>query len=174
MKVALFLTSLLGLTLSGCPAAPVTPVPAASTPALPPAPPWGVPPDPAERIKAAGLESMASESFVVHTHSHLDVFYNGAAVPVPANIGIGPGFISLLHTHRDSGVLHIESPKALTITLGQFFTEWNIPLTGAKAYVNGTEVPDAASVVLQDRQQITVIYGPAPATIPASYAGPWS
>lgn len=178
MKAALILAPLLALTLAGCPAPAGTPAGTSSVPVATvegvPAPPWPAPADPAARIKAAGLEAMAAESFVVHTHSHLDVFYNGAAVKVPAAIGIGTGFISPLHTHRETGVIHIESPKEQIITLGQFFTEWNVPLTGAKAYVNGAEVPDAAAVVLEDQQQITVIFGAAPATIPATYAGPWS
>jgi hypothetical protein len=133
-----------------------------------------LPPDPAERIKAAGLEAGATESIVVHIHSHLTVFYNGAAVTVPANIGIGQGFISPLHTHRDSGVMHVESPKEQVITVGQFFTQWNVPLGGATAYVNGTAAPDVAGIVLEDHQQITIIFGAPPTIMPTSYPGPWS
>jgi hypothetical protein len=138
-------------------------------------PPWPAPTDASARILAAGLEPLASEGSLVHYHAHLDVFYNGQPVLVPALVGIdmGQSRISALHTHQDSGVLHVESPKEQVITLGQFFTEWNVPLAGAKVYVEGKEVADGAAVALADHQQIAVVFGTPPAQVPASYAGAW-
>ncbi|MCU1449172.1 MAG: hypothetical protein JWP02_1342 [Acidimicrobiales bacterium] len=34
--------------------------------------------------------------------------------------------ISPLHTHDESGVLHVENDKERQITLGQLFTEWGV------------------------------------------------
>jgi hypothetical protein len=84
------------------------------------------------------------------------VFVNGAAVRVPAGIGINihdPGVhsslladgttayggiqrcaqpcISPLHTHDDSGILHTESSSPVPNRLGQFFIEWGVRLTPA-------------------------------------------
>ena len=41
--------------------------------------------------------------------------------------------IAALHTHDDSGVMHIESKQPRTYTLGEFFTEWNVPLNAPSA-----------------------------------------
>ena len=37
-----------------------------------------------------------------------------------------------LHTHASDGVIHIESPSARVYTLGNFFDEWNQPLSGTQ------------------------------------------
>jgi hypothetical protein len=117
-------------------------------------PSWPAPPNPLQLTVAAGLKPERAETLIHHVHSHLDVFVNGAAVRVPAGIGINihdPGVqsspladgttgyggiqrcaqpcISPLHTHDDSGILHTESPSPIPHRLGQFFIEWGVRLT---------------------------------------------
>jgi hypothetical protein len=84
----------------------------------------------AERIKAAGLPVLSMEGSAEHFHAHLDVFVDGKPVVVPAYIGFSfavtgqPNGISALHTHDESGIIHIEAPVAGdTYTLGQLLTE---------------------------------------------------
>jgi len=117
-----------------------------------PPPEWPAPPDPLERTRAAGLEPELREQLQVHRHSHLDVFFNGDRVTVPAGVGIdisdpgvqtfddpgGPAYggieecenpcISPLHTHDVTGILHTESTSDEFRTLGQFFVEWGVRL----------------------------------------------
>lgn len=164
----------LALGVAGCTGGTPTATQPSQSP-LPSPPPWAAPADPSARMKAAGLEPLASEGTLVHYHPHIDVFYNGQAVTVPANVGVDTEAhtISALHTHADSGVLHIESPKAQTITLGQFFTEWNVPLAGARVYLFGKPVDDPANLSLADHQEIAIVFGTAPATIPDAYNGAW-
>lgn len=78
------------------------------------------------RLRALGLAPLREEGQVVHIHQHLDLFVDGKQVTVPANIGIdaGGGFISDLHTHDTSGIMHVESPTQRSFTLGQFFAVW--------------------------------------------------
>ena len=122
----------------------------------PPSPgqvPWAAPTNPLELAASAGLQPETKETLHFHVHAHLDVFIDGSAVQVPAGIGINitdpnvqhgqwngdPAYggitgcaqpcISPLHTHDDSGVLHTESANSTPNRLGQFFTEWNVPLT---------------------------------------------
>lgn len=164
------LTLALGLLLTaGCqsPSAPIA--------GLPSPPPWAAPSDTEARIRAAGLEPLPEEAFVMHIHAHLSVFYNGQAVEVPAKIGIDgqDRFISALHTHAAMGVIHIESPTARDFTLGQFFTEWGVPLDGAKVYVSGQPVAETTGLVLTNDQVIAVVFGTPPATIPSTYTGRW-
>ena len=96
------------------------------------------------------------------------------------------GRISPLHSHDTSGVIHVESAqKSATYTLGQFFTEWHVPLAAdhvggltvdathhLKVYVNGTlYTGDPAALQLQAHQEIAVVYGTdaQTPTVPSSY-----
>lgn len=112
-------------------------------------PDWPAPDDPIERTTEAGLTPEVMEQLQTHRHSHLDVFVDGVAVPVPAGIGIDitdPGVrhfpdgsyggieecsdpcISPLHTHDETGIIHTEAAADALLTLGQFFTEWGVQL----------------------------------------------
>jgi hypothetical protein len=151
---------------------------------------WPAPADASAQVKAAGLPMLGAEGQVLHIHSHLDVFVDGKAVTVPAEIGIDEAKqqISPLHTHDPSGVVHIESPVKADFTLGEFMTEWHVPLSkdalgplktgGGKelhVYVNGKEqTGDPATVKLAAHEEIAIVYG-SPADkvkVPASYNWP--
>ena len=115
-----------------------------------------------------GVSSNDMEQVAFHVHAHLAIYVNGEQKLVPYGIGIvapyqlqtippgepaaGTSFVGggskfyWLHTHDESGVIHIESPAQKTYTLGQFFDEWGQqlgpnqvgPNTGkVTAYVNG-------------------------------------
>jgi hypothetical protein len=112
-------------------------------------PEWPAPDDPMERTAEAGLTPEVKEHLQTHRHSHLDVFVDGEAVPVPAGIGIDitdPGVkdfpdggyggieectnpcISPLHIHSEDGIIHTEAAADTLLTLGQLFTEWGVKL----------------------------------------------
>ena len=127
------------------------------------------------RLREIGLEPLREEGQVVHIHQHLDIWVDGEKVTVPESIGIdaGGGFISDLHTHDTTGIMHVESPTQQSFSLGQFFAVWGLPLSadcigslceqGAKqlrVWVNGNEVTaDPTRIVLAEHQQIAVAYG---------------
>lgn len=151
------------------------------------APPWNVPSDVTAEVHKAGLPMLGSEGTTEHIHVHLDILNNGQPVTVPQYVGIDEagGSISPLHTHDTTGVIHIESPKVSTFTLGQFFTEWNVTLDAnhlgglaagngntLRAYVNGKLVSgDPAAIVFHAHDEIALVYGPADAkvNVPSSY-----
>jgi hypothetical protein len=151
---------------------------------------WPAPADASARVKAAGLPMLGQEGQVLHIHSHLDVFVDGKAVTVPAEIGIDVAKqqISPLHTHDTSGVVHIESPVKTDFTLGEFMTEWNVPIgastlgplkTGGgkelHVYVNGKEqAGDPASLKLAAHDEIAVVYEASgdKVQVPSSYNWP--
>jgi hypothetical protein len=131
------------------------------------------------------------EGTAKHFHSHLDLFVNGQRTPVAANIGIDEtsGEMSELHTHDDSGILHIEAPTAdKTYTLGQLFSEWQVRLdatsigglkadanSAVRAYVDGKPVSgDPGRIELMPHQEIALFYGAKNAkfTPPSSYNWP--
>jgi hypothetical protein len=141
-----------------------------------------------DRLDAIGLPQLSAEGTVLHIHQHLDIFVNGQPVSVPADIGIPDSqqFISPIHVHDTSGVIHVESPVKQDFYLGQFFDVWGVKFTqnqlgGYQAssgnpltvYVNGTKYTgDPRQIKLQAHQEIAVVYGPAPATVPSTYAFP--
>ncbi len=138
-----------------------------------------------ENMQTAGLDVLSEEGSVMHIHEHLDLIINGNAVPIPAEIGIGTNFISPMHTHDITGVLHIESPVQKDFTLGQFFKEWGVAFddTHIDSYtadashqlivaVNGKPITNVANYVLQAHDEIEIWYGPTDTnpTLISSYA----
>jgi hypothetical protein len=143
------------------------------------------------RLTAIGLPALSAEGTAMHIHQHLDLFIDGVVASVPAGIGINEGanFISPIHVHDTTGIIHVESPKIETFTLGQFFDIWGVKFTqsciGAycadathslKIYVNGQPyTADPRTLALESHQEIAIVYGtPAesPATTPSSYVFP--
>jgi hypothetical protein len=91
-----------------------------------------------------GVQCEAQEQVVYHIHAHLQVYVSGKPRALPASIGMvgpvaeqtpyGPFYGAQqcyywLHTHASDGVIHIESPSVRIYTLGNFFDEWNQPLS---------------------------------------------
>jgi hypothetical protein len=126
------------------------------------------------RLRAIGLPALTAEGTVLHIHQHLDLYINGQHPPVPAKLGIDPGgaFISPLHTHDTTGVIHVESPTQSSFTLGQFFAVWGVPLARdrlgsappgggqLRVWVNGKPLrADPTRVELASHQEIVVAYG---------------
>src|SRR5438128_2581303 len=64
-----------------------------------------------------------------HIHPHLMILVNGEQQVIPANTGINPGCMHPLHTHDDTGTVHVESPEERDFTLGDFFAVWGKTFT---------------------------------------------
>jgi len=165
--------------------------PATLTGILRTAPPWPANNDPAalkSRLSAIGLHALGAEGTAEHIHMHLDIFVDGKAVTVPQSIGIASdgSFLAELHTHDTSGIIHFESPKQTTFTLGQFFDDWGVYFTkscignlcnsGDKAlqvFVNGKPISsDPTKLAFSEHQEIVVAYGTQkdlPSPIPSTY-----
>ena len=94
-----------------------------------------------------GVQCAPIEQLAYHIHAHLQVYVNGQPRALPAAIGMvgpvaqqtpyGPFYGAQqcyywLHTHASDGIIHIESPTARVYTLGNFFDEWNQPLSGTQ------------------------------------------
>jgi hypothetical protein len=138
----------------------------------------------AGRLSALHLHALGQEGQAEHIHAHLDVYVNGKRVQVPANVGIDfkHQFITELHTHDTTGVVHIESPVVTTFSLGQFFGEWGVKLTSrtlgqyrgrVRWWVNGEpKTGDPAAHVLHAHEEIVVALGRPPFVVPKTYAFP--
>jgi hypothetical protein len=135
-----------------------------------------------------GIGCNPMEQAVFHIHAHLDVIINGAYFLVPSQIGIPSNCFYWLHTHDESGIVHIEAPTHWDFTLGQFFDIWNKKLSNDQifnyvasannplnVYINGTKVPDETNyrdIKLNAHDEIAIVYGTQPSTIPTSYTFP--
>jgi hypothetical protein len=112
-----------------------------------------------------GIASSSTEQVLFHIHAHLAIYVNGQQRLVPYGIGIVPPYqlqstpdgpfvtggskFYWLHTHDESGVIHIESPVQRMFTLGDLFDLWHQPLGPSRvgpadgnvtAFVNAHEV----------------------------------
>jgi len=81
----------------------------------------------ASRPTIDGIQCNTMGQANFHIHAHLDIFINSEHYIVPSQIGIKPDDRCLywLHTHDNSGIIHVESPERRDFTLGQFFDIWN-------------------------------------------------
>jgi hypothetical protein len=138
-----------------------------------------------ERLATLHLHALGTEGQAEHIHAHLDVYVNGKKATVPASVGIDfqQQFITELHTHDATGVIHIESPTVTRFSLGQFFGEWGVKLTrsclgrycgAVRWWVNGkAQTGDPAAHVLRAHEEIVVAAGARPRVVPKSYAFPF-
>ncbi|MEY9952359.1 hypothetical protein [Leifsonia sp. EB34] len=104
---------------------------------------WAAPADVEGAVRAAGLQMLSAEGSALHIHQHLSVTVDGAPVAVPAGIGIDEAqqHISPIHTHDESGIIHVESAEVRTFTLAQVFDEWGQKLGPGQvgAYRDGAD-----------------------------------
>ena len=138
-----------------------------------------------------GIECNANEQFLFHIHAHLNIFVNGQLMYVPPQIGIIPEkCIYWLHTHDETGIIHIESPIKRDFTLGQFFDLWKKKLENPQIfdnifnekgssmpqiYINGNKLPNGTNyrdVKLHAHDEIALVYGTSPSHIPSRYDFP--
>jgi hypothetical protein len=137
-----------------------------------------------DRLKPLGLTQLGAEGTAIHIHQHLDIFVDGKHITVPQSIGIFDGqYLTDLHTHDTSGVMHVESPTKRQFTLGDFFGVWGVRLTDKcvggycrpkapwRLYVNGLNQPgNPADLPLKAHQEIALVIGTKrPKTIPSQY-----
>src|SRR5260370_21955329 len=128
-----------------------------------------------------GIQCSSSEQTVYHIHAHLAVYVNGAQRTIPYGVGIPGGTAQndnglqyvgsgscfyWLHTHDQTGVIHIESPVQKLYTLGDFFAIWGQPISSGQVgtakgtltvYLNGRPYGrDPASITLTAHKLIPI------------------
>ena len=135
--------------------------------------PWPANAD--ESAARADALRLPAEGTTMHEHANVQVFVNGTQQPVPMNIGIdeATGTIQSIHTHDQTGTVHLESSQARTFTLGEFFGVWGVRLTPScvggycndqanrlRVFVDGQEsTGDPREIALDDQSVIVVTYG---------------
>jgi hypothetical protein len=135
---------------------------------------------PSNMTPVDGIRCDSMEFTKFHIHAHLDIFVDGKPFTVPSQIGIDPQGRCLywLHTHDDSGVIHIESPIEREFSIGNFIDIWDQTFNNTKLfdnksvndtnsalrmYINGVEVPtgtDFRNISISAHDEIALIIGP--------------
>jgi hypothetical protein len=124
---------------------------------------------PAVVVPAAnGIPCDALEHTQVHNHAALQIFYQGNPVSIPSDIGRLSTCFYWLHMHVESpGVIHMESPKGRTFTLGDFFKVWQVS-KGTPEPLDATHV---SSFILTPDQKLVVYVDLGNGTGPQLYSG---
>jgi hypothetical protein len=141
------------------------------------------------RLDRLGLPVLSQEQLDYHIHAHLDIYARGRHIIVPALVGIDvvDQFLTVLHTHDPTGVIHIESATSKPYVLGKFFGVWGVrlntscigrycngPKAALRAYVGGKPYTgNPAAIVLRAHEEIVLAYGTKaqlPHPVPATFA----
>jgi hypothetical protein len=134
-----------------------------------------------------GLTCDVNMDETYHVHTHLSIFLNGEALQVPGDIGVvrtstpGVRCFYAIHTHDQSGKIHVEAPAPGVFTLGQLFAIWGQNLsstdvagfTGMPVTVYTTDdgvvsvaTGDWHDIELASHREITIQIGTAITEIP--------
>ena len=98
----------------------------------------------------------------MHVHPRLKIFIKNEELKIPVNIGVSSTCMSPIHTHDDTGTLHLEFPSKQDMPLGDFFKIWEKPInefgTNPKMKVNGQENTELENYVMRDGDQIELFF----------------
>jgi hypothetical protein len=138
-----------------------------------------------------GVNCRKALSSIYHHHVHLSLFVGGVQYAIPRGTGMkNPGqskFIYhadcfyFLHTHDETGIIHIEPPNGNAFGLHQYFGIWGMPLSTSNVagyqgavtvFVNGTQQNvDPNTLKFHPFDQITLEVG-TPVVTPPVYIFP--
>ena len=106
---------------------------------------------------------------MLHYHATLSIVIRGENQVIPADTGVIPGCMRGIHTHDDTGKLHIETPEAMEARLEHFFQIWEQTFTSTQLLdativegesisltVNGELVENPRNHILEDGQELVL------------------
>ena len=106
-----------------------------------------------------------------HIHPKVEIEILGEKLIIPANIGISDQGMRVIHTHDDSGELHIEAPFPHQFYLKDFFTIWGKTFNKncimdtcvdenhtLEFLVNGFSRPEFEAYPLHDGDVLSIVY----------------
>lgn len=109
-----------------------------------------------------------------HVHAVLRIYVEGKQVEVPSQVGIDQqeSYLAPLHTHDNSGIIHMEATEPYPFKLSQFFLVWGVKFDNSQigaykaaggkqlaVYANGSKVADPSTFVMKPHDHIVVDYG---------------
>ena len=96
----------------------------------------------------------------MHIHPHLKIFVKDEEIKIPANVGISASCMRPIHTHDDTGTLHLEFPNVRDVALGDLFKIWEreFDWSNAKMTVNSKENIEFQNYIMRDEDQIELFF----------------
>lgn len=111
----------------------------------------------------------------MHIHPKVSIIMNGQPVIIPANTGVLPTCMQAIHTHDETGELHVEYPEQHDFLLKDFFANWGQPFSETQLMDKTVDVNDTLTMtvegqpstefenlILKDQQQIVIEYREQP------------
>ena len=139
------------------------------------------------RLAELDLPELSDAAGALHHHIQLYIYVDGQPVVVPQNIGLSQTAASPLHTHDDTGLVHVESADPnFAPVLGQFMDVWGVYFTKdclgdqcnkgdqqVRVYENGQlYTGDPTLMPLTDLTAVVITYGTEaqlPKPMPSSF-----
>ena len=126
-----------------------------------------------------GQSGAQMDPMAIHLHPELNIAMDNKSLTVPSNIGInsslwsdhsldkygmqampemGMSSMAPLHTHDDSGIIHVESSINRNYTLGEFLNVWGLKLDDkiVKATVDNKSITNLENIALRDGEKINL------------------
>jgi hypothetical protein len=124
-----------------------------------------------------GVSCARTEDY--HKHALVSIYRNGTRLAMPTSIGRALCHYEM-HTHDNSGIVHIEAEVPRYFNLGQFFSLWGQPLSatgvaglaGTPAfYIIDNEkivrfTGDPRTIMLDPHREVLIVTGTPPAQVP--------
>ena len=96
---------------------------------------------------------------VYHWHARLSIVSASTPVTIPGNVGLGFNCAEPLHTHDESGQIHVETDVNRLYSIGDFFSIWGKSFgSPTQMQVNGTPVSPNPGVILYDQETVALTY----------------
>lgn len=87
----------------------------------------------------------------LHIHPHLTITIDGAERKIPKDIGVTSACMKPLHTHDDTGTIHVELPVEQEVRLGEFFAIWQQPLSRTRVLDREVSAGDTLHVTVNEK-----------------------
>lgn len=98
----------------------------------------------------------------MHIHTNLKIIVKGEEIKMPKDVGVSATCMRPVHTHDDSGTLHLEFPNTTNVPLGSFFKVWEKPLSSfgnnPKMKVNNADNTELENYIMHDGDQIELFF----------------
>lgn len=124
---------------------------------------------PKKPIADVNAACVQHEGVGMHVHPQLKIVIDGAERAIPSEIGVTRSCMRPIHTHDESGKIHLEFPVQQDVRLGQFFEVWEQPFSKARILdrtvgpddllrvtVNGKKTGELENLLLHDRDDIVL------------------
>ncbi len=114
--------------------------------------------------KAANIDCLPShQRAALHIHPSLEILVDGTREPISHDVGVVRTCMAEIHTHDNSGTLHVESVVASKVfTLGQFLAVYGKtverPGYALEMTVDGAPSAELGGLKLRDKQRIVLTY----------------